>query len=205
MSRILKASILVATATAIGIAIQLVGNPETLFAYLAASAVEKSGRSKTLLEPGTGRSTPTIQSTADAQALPAARDAPARDEIAAASELPSQSLRRKLVSLRLKPCLSSSKLGPTKRCAGAGWVGSVQSVEDVPAQAAKMSDHGRSKAPTCPAGLPYADRDTAGASKKGPAGPKCTGTGRVHTRLHTRPLCAKSRLPRSCRPSVGAT
>ena len=81
-SRVLKASILVAPATAIGMAILSVGNPVTLFADVTASLVDKSA-----LQPGTDQSTPTIQSTADAQALPlTAKDAPTRDEIAAASE-----------------------------------------------------------------------------------------------------------------------
>ena len=86
LSRALKASILVATATAIGVAILSVGNPLTLFADVTASLVDKSA-----LQPGTDQSTPTIQSTADAQALPpAAKDASTRDEIAAASESASQ-------------------------------------------------------------------------------------------------------------------
>jgi hypothetical protein len=86
-SRVLKASILVATATAIGIAILSVGNPVTLFADVTASLVDTSA-----LQPGTDQSTPTIQSTADAQALaPIAKDAPTRDEIAAASEPAGQS------------------------------------------------------------------------------------------------------------------
>ena len=63
VSRVLKASILVATATAIGIAILSVGNPVTLFADVTASLVDKSA-----LQPETDQSTPTIQSTADAQA-----------------------------------------------------------------------------------------------------------------------------------------
>ena len=87
LSRVLKASILVATATAIGVAILSVGNPVTLFADVTASPVDKSA-----LQPGTDQSTPTIQSTADAQALPlTAKDAPTRDEIAAASESAGQS------------------------------------------------------------------------------------------------------------------
>jgi hypothetical protein len=86
-SRVLKVSILVATATAIGIAILSVGNPVTLFADVTASLVDKSA-----LQPGIDQSTPTIQTTADAQALPlTAKDAPVRDEIAAASESAGQS------------------------------------------------------------------------------------------------------------------
>jgi hypothetical protein len=80
-SRVRKASIWGATATAIFVAILWVGNPATLFADLTASLVDKSA-----LQPGTDQSTPTIQSTADAQALPTAKDAPTRDEMAAATE-----------------------------------------------------------------------------------------------------------------------
>ncbi|WP_284274567.1 hypothetical protein [Bradyrhizobium iriomotense] len=81
-SRILKTSILAVTATAIGVAILSVGNPVTLFADVTASLIDRS-----TLQPGTDQPTPTIQSTADAEALPpTAKDAPTRDEIAAASE-----------------------------------------------------------------------------------------------------------------------
>jgi len=85
--RVLKASILVATATAIGIAILSVGNPVRPFADVTPSVVDKSA-----LQPGTDQSTPTIQSTADALALPpAVKDTPTRDESAAASEPAGQS------------------------------------------------------------------------------------------------------------------
>jgi hypothetical protein len=81
-SRVLKASILVATATAIGVTILSVGNPVTLFADVTASLVDKSA-----LQPGTDQPTSTIQSTADVQALPpTAKDALTRDQIAAISE-----------------------------------------------------------------------------------------------------------------------
>jgi hypothetical protein len=68
-SLILKTSILVVTATgiAIGIAFLSVGNPVAFFANLTASLVDISA-----LQPGTDQSTPTIQPTADAQALPPA-------------------------------------------------------------------------------------------------------------------------------------
>ena len=79
-SRILKTSILVVTATAIGIAILSVGNPVALLANVTASLVDKSA-----LQPGTDQSTPTIQSIAGTQdSPPTAKDAPTRDEIAAA-------------------------------------------------------------------------------------------------------------------------
>jgi hypothetical protein len=78
--RFATASILVATATVIGISIPLVGNRVMLFADVTASPVDKSTP-----QPGTDESTPTIQSTviqstADAEALsPTALDAPTRD------------------------------------------------------------------------------------------------------------------------------
>lgn len=79
-SRILKTSILVVAATAIAFATLSLGNPIAVFATATASLL---GISAPL--SGAGQSTPAIQSTADAQALPrAAREAPTRDEIAAA-------------------------------------------------------------------------------------------------------------------------
>ena len=86
-SRILKTSILVVTATAIGIAILSVGNPVALVANVTASWVDKPA-----LQPGTDPSTSTIQSVAGTQDLPpTTRDAPTRDEIAAAVEPADQS------------------------------------------------------------------------------------------------------------------
>ncbi len=90
-SGVLKASILVATATAIGIAILSVESPVTLFADVTVSLVDKSAP-----QPGAIQSTPivqsaAIQSTADAEVLPpTAKDAPTR-EIAAVSEPAGQS------------------------------------------------------------------------------------------------------------------
>jgi len=69
-SRILKMSILVVTATAIGVAVISVGNPVVLLANVKASLFDVSA-----LRPGTAQSTPTIQLTAGTQdLLPAARD-----------------------------------------------------------------------------------------------------------------------------------
>jgi hypothetical protein len=75
-SRILKTSVAVATAAVI--AVLLVGNPVAPFANVTASLLDISP-----FQPGSDRSTPTIQTTAPAQALPTT-DAPTRDEIAAA-------------------------------------------------------------------------------------------------------------------------
>jgi hypothetical protein len=79
-SRILKTSILVVAASVI--AILLVENPVALFANVTALLVDKLA-----LQPLTGQSTPTIQSTSAAQDLPpTARNEPARDEIVVAFE-----------------------------------------------------------------------------------------------------------------------
>ena len=85
-SRILKTSILVVTAAAIVFAIRLVGNPLVLFTNTTASLVATSA-------PQDGaQSTPTIQPTADAQALPpTASEAPTGEEIAAAFKTTSHS------------------------------------------------------------------------------------------------------------------
>jgi hypothetical protein len=127
-SRVLKASILVATATAIGIAILSVGNPVTLFADVTASLVDKSA-----LQPGTDQSTPTIQSTADAQALPpTAKDAPTRDEIAAASESAGQS-QTESSEPSSEALFRQFQAWAAEKDAQA-QVGPVQSVQDAPAQ-----------------------------------------------------------------------
>ena len=78
---LLKASILVAIAAAISIAISSVGNRVTLFADVTASVVDKP-----TLQPGTDK--PTVLPTADAKASlpPTEKDAPSRDELAAATE-----------------------------------------------------------------------------------------------------------------------
>src|SRR5215475_14827562 len=64
LSRLLKASVLVATATAICIALLSVENPVTLFLDVTASVIDNPA-----IKPDTDQSAPTIQSTADAQVL----------------------------------------------------------------------------------------------------------------------------------------
>ena len=130
-SRVLKASILVATATAIGIAILSVGNPVTLFADVTVSLVDKSA-----LQPGTDQSTPTIQSTADAQALPpTAKDAPTRDEIATAAESAAQS-QTENSEPSSEALFRQFQAWAAEKNAQA-QVGPVQSVQDAPAQVAE--------------------------------------------------------------------
>jgi hypothetical protein len=93
-SLVLKASIWVGAATAIGIAVLSVGNPATLFSDVSASFAEVTASliDRPALKPDPDQSTPIILATADAQALPpTALDAPTRDEIAAAPEPVGQS------------------------------------------------------------------------------------------------------------------
>ena len=95
-SLVLKASIWVAAATAIAIAVLSVGNPVTLFEDVTASFAEVTASliDKPAPKPDTDRLAPTTQASADAQALPltaAKEDAPTRVEIAAAPEPAGQS------------------------------------------------------------------------------------------------------------------
>jgi hypothetical protein len=120
-SRVLKASIFVATATAIGIAILSVGDPLTLLADVTASLVDKSA-----LHPGTDQSTPTVQSTADDQALPT------RDEIAGASESAGQSQTEN--SEPSSEALFRQFEAWAAEKDGQAQVAPVQSVQDAPAQ-----------------------------------------------------------------------
>jgi len=85
-SRIVKTSILVVTAAAIVFAIVSVENPLVLFENAMASLFATSTP-----PDDTGQSTPIIQSTADAQALPpAASEAPTGGEIAVAAKTADQ-------------------------------------------------------------------------------------------------------------------
>jgi hypothetical protein len=86
-SRVLKASIVVAMVTAIGVAFLWYGDSVQFFADVTASMVDRSAS-----RPDTDQLTPTIQPTADAHALPpTAKDASPRDELAAAPESAGQS------------------------------------------------------------------------------------------------------------------
>jgi hypothetical protein len=140
-SRLLKATILVATATAITIAILSAGNPVALFADVTASVDENSA-----LQPGTDQSTPTVQSTADAKTLPpTAKDAPSRDEIAAAFKSAlqpgtDQSTPTVQSTADAKTLPPTAKDAPSREAAekdARAHVGRVQqSVQDTPAKAA---------------------------------------------------------------------
>jgi hypothetical protein len=86
-SRILKTSILIVTAAAIGFAILSVANPVVLFENVTASLFATSAP-----QDGTGQSMPIIQSTADIQPLPpTASEAPTGDEIATTLKTADQS------------------------------------------------------------------------------------------------------------------
>jgi hypothetical protein len=132
-SRVLNASIWAAAATALGIAILSVGNPVTRFADVTASIadVKASLVDKSALQPGTDQSAPTIQSTADVQALsPTAKDAPPREEIAAASEPAGQSQTENSEPAS-EGLFRQFQAWAAEKDA---QVGPVQSVQDAPAQ-----------------------------------------------------------------------
>jgi hypothetical protein len=104
-SRIFKAGILIATATAIGIAVLAVGNPAALIAWGSASLIGDSPPQSTPPIQSAADAPAPIPSTTDARALPPTnKDAPTRDEIAASepdskdqtgnSESPSETLFR---------------------------------------------------------------------------------------------------------------
>ncbi|WP_156434114.1 hypothetical protein [Bradyrhizobium retamae] len=80
-SRTFKAGILIATATATGIAVLALEDPVALFAWGTASLVGNSSPQLTLAIQSAADAPAQIASTADAQALPPAT--PARNEIAA--------------------------------------------------------------------------------------------------------------------------
>jgi hypothetical protein len=132
-SHALKASIWVAAATALSIAIlSVVGNPVTLLADVTASIadVTASLAHKAAHQPDTYQSMPTtLQSSADVQALPtAAKEVVARDENAASSEPTGQN-----------PTENGEGLFRQFQAWAAGKdeqaeVGPVQSVQDAPAQ-----------------------------------------------------------------------
>jgi hypothetical protein len=130
-SRLLKASILVSLAAAISIAIVSVGNPVKLFAVVPASVVDKPA-----LQFGADQSTPTVQSTADAKAVPpTAKDAPSRDEVAAASE-PTGQNQIEHSELSSEALFREFKAWAAEKDAQA-QVGPVQQpVQDAPAKAA---------------------------------------------------------------------
>jgi hypothetical protein len=151
-SRILKASIWAATATAIGIAILLVGDPVALVENVTATWVEKPA-----LQLDAGPSAPAIQSIAGTQDLPTTTsDAPARDEIAAAVE-PADQSRAEVgqsqaeVGQPLNEALfkqfqawateeeTRAKAGPAQPVHAAP----VQVVQDAPAQVRPMKKHRR--------------------------------------------------------------
>jgi hypothetical protein len=139
-SRLLQATILVATATTITIAILLAGNP-VAFTNVTASVDENSA-----LQPGTDQSTPTVQSTADAKTLPpTAKDAPSRDETAAAFKSAlqpgtDQSTLAVQSTADAKTLPLTAKDAPSREAAekdAQAHVGRVQqSVQDTPAKAA---------------------------------------------------------------------
>jgi hypothetical protein len=136
-SRILKTSIAVGTAAVIGIL--LVGNPAAPFANVTASLLDLSP-----FPPGAGRSTPTIQSTAGAQALlPTATDAPTRDEVAAALKARDQSQ----TEIRLPPAEASLKQFQAWAAEEDAQAQVVQPVQDAPVQVGSVQPVQDAQAP----------------------------------------------------------
>jgi hypothetical protein len=128
-SRLLRASILVIAATVIGIAITLsLGNPVKVLADVTASLTDIL-----VLQPVTYQSTPTIQSTADAQALPpTATGAPPHDVIAAAFE-PADQKQTKISEPPNQALLKQFQAWAAKEGAQAR-LGPVQPAQDAPAK-----------------------------------------------------------------------
>ena len=114
-SRILKASILVATATAIGIAVLSVGNPMTLFADVTASLVDKSRFS---LAPISRRQQFNLLPILRLCRRPQRTRRPATKLLSPLN--PPVRVRRKIVSHRLKPCSGISKLGRLRKMRSPG-------------------------------------------------------------------------------------
>src|SRR5207248_299558 len=146
-SRILKASIWAVVATAIGIAILSVGDPVALVENVAATWVEKPA-----LQPDAGASAPAIQSIAGTQDSPTTTsDAPARDEIAAASEPadqnptaigqpPAEALLKEFEAWAAKED-SRAQAVPIQPAQAAP----VQVAQDAPAQAQPKKKHRRAR------------------------------------------------------------
>jgi len=146
-SRIFKTSIWAAVATAIGIAILSVGDPVALVENVTATWVEKPA-----LQPDAGSSAPAMQSIAGTQDLPpTASDAPARDEIAVASEPadqnqtaigqpPAEALLKEFEAWAAKQD-SRAQVAPVQPAQAAP----VQVAQDAPAQAQPKKKHRRAR------------------------------------------------------------
>jgi hypothetical protein len=140
-SRIFKASILIAAATAIGIAVLAAGDPVTFLAWGSAS----------LFGNWSSRSTPAIQSAADVpalipsttDALPTTKDVPTRDEIAAsepAGKLPSETLRQfQAWAAEQEAQARGEPVQPVQDAPAQIVQAPAQDVQDVPAQNAAAS------------------------------------------------------------------
>jgi hypothetical protein len=146
-SRILKASIWAVTATAIGIAILSVGDPVALVENVTATWVEKPAH-----QPDADPSAPAIQSIAGTQDLPTTTsDAPARDEIAVASEPadqnqaaigqpPAEALLKEFEAWAAKQD-SQAQVVPVQPAQAAP----VQVAQDAPVQAQPAKKHRRAR------------------------------------------------------------
>jgi hypothetical protein len=125
-ARLLRWSILVATAAVIGIAILWVGQPVMLFAEVTPAVVDKPA-----IQPDTDQLRPTIQSTTHAEASPAiTKTEPTRDEIAAGFEPAGQTQTE---NSEHEALFREFQAWSAERDAQA-QAGAVSTVQDAPAQ-----------------------------------------------------------------------
>ena len=181
-SRILQASIVAATVTAIGIAVLTIGNPDTLVANVTDWWVDKPA-----LQPDADPPTPTVQSIASTQNLPqTAMDAPPRVEIAVAAEPADQSraevgqsqayVGQPLTEALFKQFQTWATEEETRA--------KVEPAQPVLAAPVKMEQEcpsagpAREKAATGPVHAKCTRRDPASAKSRAKSGrARCTGTG----------------------------
>jgi hypothetical protein len=131
-SRLLNGSILVATLTAIGIAILWVGQPVMLFAEVTPVVVEKPA-----IQPDIDQLPPTIRSTAHAEAFPpVAKDELTGDEISTTAESAGQTQTE---TSEHEALFREFQAWSAQRDAQV-QAGAVSSVQDAPAQVGKKAE-----------------------------------------------------------------
>jgi hypothetical protein len=131
-SRIFKASIMIAAATAIGIAVLAAGDPVALLAWGSATLAGNSSQSTPAIQSAADVQA-SIPSAADAQVMPpVTREAPTRDEVAASE--PAGKDQTESSELRSEDLFRQFQAWAAAREAKARGE-PVQPVEDAPAQA----------------------------------------------------------------------
>jgi hypothetical protein len=146
-SRLFKASILIASAAAIAIAVLAARDPEALLAWGAASLAGNSSRSMPAIQPTAGAPS-LVPSNNDAQVLPA-RDAPS-DELAASepagkdqteSQSPSETLRQfQAWAAEREAQAGGEPVQPVQDAPAPVVQAPAPAVKNVPAQNAPASD-----------------------------------------------------------------